>query len=170
VKLGTLSPLPVADFKRKFGTVFDLEMSPTELLQRAQLEKWFREGDDNTLVEEVPYPTNADGKRLPHGAVLDFAQVPVELQPRRTLVWWLRLRHVNVPMDYPSNSFMSECGGCLLSYTLAFIFLHIHIRTHTRMLTHTTHTSSHTYTYAQGQPNSVWLNWLKGSCVKTRPV
>ena len=110
MKLGTLSPLPVEDFKRKFGTAFDLDMSTAELLQRAQLEKWFREGDDNTLVEEVPYPTDADGNSLPHGAVLDFTQVPVEFHSRRALVWWLRLRHVNIPMDYPLNRFTSECG------------------------------------------------------------
>ena len=117
--MDTSSPLPQADFKKKFGNLFDLEMSPGELLQHAQLNKWFREGDENHLVKEVPYPTDVDGNRLPHGAVLDFAQVPVELQSRRALVWWLRLRHVNIPMDYTSNSFTSECGG----YTFAVIFL-----------------------------------------------
>ena len=55
MKLDTLSPLPKADFKRKFGAAFDLEMSPAELLQHAKFEKWFREGDGNTLLKEVPY-------------------------------------------------------------------------------------------------------------------
>ena len=96
----------------KFGAVFDLAMSPAELLKYAQLQKWFRQGDDNTLVQELPYPTDADGNSLPHGAVLDFEQVPVRLHSRRALVWWLRLRHVNIPMDYPLNCFTSECGAC----------------------------------------------------------
>ena len=113
-----LSPLSTEDFQRKFDTVFHIDMSPAELLQHAQLEKWFREGDDNTLVKEVAYPTDASGNSLPHGAVLDFSQVPVELQSRRALVWWLRLRHVNIPMDYPLNSFTSECGGCLTTRLL----------------------------------------------------
>ena len=64
-------------FERMFGanTFTQTPMSSTDLLQHARMEKWFRRGDDNRVVD-VPYPTKG-GKKLPHGALLDFNKVPV---------------------------------------------------------------------------------------------
>ena len=65
-------------------------MSPLELKERATFKKWFRQGPKASL-EDVPYPER-DGKKLPHGAILDDA-VPIQLHTRRAVIWWLRLRN-----------------------------------------------------------------------------
>ena len=78
------------------------DMSHSGLLERAQMKNWFRiDGSENDPLRDVPHPTDDNGNKLPHGAVLDFAAVPIRLQPRKALVWWLRLHHVNIPLDYP---------------------------------------------------------------------
>ena len=76
------------------------------VLACTQMRRWFREGDENRLsLSNVPYPVDKDGNDLPHGSVLDFQQMPIALHPRTALVWWLRLRNVNVPMSYPMEPF-----------------------------------------------------------------
>ena len=85
-------------------------MNDTTLLENAKMEKWFRQGVGNILMD-APYPTDSTGNELPHGAVLDFEAVPPKLHPRRALIWWLRLRHVNVPGNYPMHEFLSDCGS-----------------------------------------------------------
>ena len=84
-------------------------LSPAELLTRVKMKKWFRHG--KTLAKDVPYPKNIDGKHLPHGAVLNFEKTPIILHSRRALIWWLRLRNVNIPGTYPMESFENPAGG-----------------------------------------------------------
>ena len=97
-------------FESLFGSVFSHgnQMSPAELLTRARMSKWFRHGD--SLLRDVPYPQE-NGKKLPHGAVLNFEKNPIASHTRRALIWWLRLRGVNLPGSYPMHPFPSPCGG-----------------------------------------------------------
>ena len=142
-------------FDRIFGKgTFSLAMSPAKLLENAKLIQWFRSGPENVLLAEVPYPTDGNGRSLPHGSVLDFSEVPITLHSRRALVWWLRLRHVNVPLDYPMGSFVSECGSTepgLVSTS------HTHTHIHIPLLSHT-HTTpllpphKYTLTYTRVHP------------------
>ena len=60
-------------FKEMFGCF--AEMPSCDLLEGAQMTKWFRDNKDCTL--DVPYPENDDGQQLPHGALLDFNKVPI---------------------------------------------------------------------------------------------
>lgn len=94
-----------------FGDAFEecKKIAPAELLERARMKKWFRKG--NTLTKDVPFPKNLDGEALPHGAVLNFDKKPIILHTRRALIWWLRLRNVNIPGSYPMHSFKSDCGA-----------------------------------------------------------
>ena len=98
-------------FASLFGDAFSecQKLSPAELLERARMTKWFRKG--NSLAQDVPFPKNVDGEALPHGAVLNFDKKPIILHTRRALIWWLRLRNVNIPGSYPMHSFQSDCGG-----------------------------------------------------------
>ena len=104
-----LTPFPATiedPFTHFFGDdTFELLMDPCELLDYAKLKKWFREGTENQLMKNVPYPLDADKNPLPHGALLDFDNVPIKYQPRKALVWWARLRHINVPASYPMDPF-----------------------------------------------------------------
>lgn len=94
-------------FAKVFGdNIFDdNHMEQGEFLDYVQLRKWFRKGDSNALVKNVPYPRDLDNNPLPHGAKLDFDVTPVKLQPRQALIWWLTLRYVTVPNSYPMESF-----------------------------------------------------------------
>ena len=85
-------------------------MSALELAKRAKLKKWFREGP-KTSLRDIPYPLDDKNRRLPHGAQLDFKNLPVQLHSRRALIWWLRLRKMNIPGNYPLKSFDNEQGG-----------------------------------------------------------
>ena len=92
------------------GTFVLPPMDGATLLQHAKMQKWFRKGKPNILAD-VPYPTDDNDNELPHGAHLDFDTIPPHLHSRRALIWWLRLRKVNVPGNYPMMSFTSECGS-----------------------------------------------------------
>ena len=124
VEIAPLTPFPQAavtandPFEYTFGTdTFSMcnedgtPMDHAQLLLHAKLEKWFREGTGNTLLQDVPHPRDKDGNQLPHGAVLKFDDIPIRMHPRKALVWWLRLRHVNVPGGYPMEPFQSPCGA-----------------------------------------------------------
>ena len=112
MKIVPLTPFRDGDtFASLFGDAFSecKKLAPAELLERARMKKWFRKG--NSLAQDVPFPKNLDGEALPHGAVLNFDKKPIILHTRRALIWWLRLRNVNIPGSYPMHSFQSDCGG-----------------------------------------------------------
>ena len=89
---------------------FNLAMSSADLAKHAKMQTWFRQGRKASL-KDVPHPTDSNGRKLPHGAKLDFVSVPIKFHPRRALIWWLRLRHMNIPGDYPLQQFVNEHGG-----------------------------------------------------------
>ena len=84
-------------------------MSPPELAKRAKLETWFREGP-KTSLRDLPHPRDDKNRKLPHGAKLD-RKLPIQLHSRKALIWWLRLRNMNIPGNYPLNSLENEHGG-----------------------------------------------------------
>ena len=114
VGIKPLTPFPKTtdSFNSMFGDgIFELSLDVCEMKKCAEMRKWFREGTKNTLLLDVPYPTDQDGNPLPHGAVLNFHDVPIRAQPRSALIWWLRLRYVNVPGSYPMEPHPNACGS-----------------------------------------------------------
>ena len=80
-----MKPFPTTDgepFKALFGegTFTVTSLSKAELIDRVKVKKWFRTGDE-VLYKDVPFPKNQDGEKLPHGAVLDFDQIPIRSEP-----------------------------------------------------------------------------------------
>ena len=75
----------------------------------AMFEVWGRDGQP---LKPVPFPTNASGARLPHGAVLDFEKRKVALHSDVALRRWLSAR--NVPHSTAKRlTYLGESRVCV---------------------------------------------------------
>lgn len=101
--------------------------STTVRKAEATLKTWARGG----AVRPVPYPTNAAGQKLCHGAVLNFDVRPPHLHSAIALRRWLKARNATIATT-KRHTYLGEwrCSVCtdipLTSHTCTSHHTHVH--------------------------------------------